>query len=197
MITFLSAVFLLLITPGPGVLSTAGVGAAFGYRPGLTYLTGLFIGSNLVMFGVATGLFALIAANDGIRAVLAILSAGYLAWMAAKIALSGTNVGFIAARTAPSMLDGILLQLINPKAYVVGTTLFGGFSFMPDSFWAEVAIKFLLINMIWIPVHIVWLWFGVSLKRLDLPPRVQFGVNVAMASAMLIVVGLALWSQMA
>jgi len=196
MLTFLSAVFLLLITPGPGVLSTAGVGAAFGYRPGLTYLTGLFIGSNLVMFGVATGLFALIAANDGIRAVLAILSAGYLAWMAAKIALSGTNVGFIAARTAPSMLDGILLQLINPKAYVVGTTLFGGFSFMPDSFWAEVAIKFLLINMIWIPVHIVWLWFGVSLKRLDLPPRVQFGVNVAMAAAMLIVVGLALWSQM-
>lgn len=197
MFTFLSAVFFLLITPGPGVLSTAGTGAAFGYRQGAIYLTGLFIGSNLVMFGVATGLFALVAANEGIRAVLAILSALYLGWMALKIVLAGSKVGFIAAGSAPSLLDGILLQLVNPKAYVVGTTLFGNFIFMPDAYWLEVAIKFVLINAIWVPVHILWLWFGVSLKRLDLPPRAQFGVNLAMALSMLLVVGLAMWSQFA
>ncbi|MEC8551875.1 MAG: LysE family translocator, partial [Pseudomonadota bacterium] len=32
MLTFAAAVFLLIVTPGPGVLSTAGVGAAFGWR---------------------------------------------------------------------------------------------------------------------------------------------------------------------
>jgi len=56
MLTFLAAVFFLLITPGPGVLTTAGVGSAYGFRPGLSYVIGLFIGSNLVMLGVATGL---------------------------------------------------------------------------------------------------------------------------------------------
>ncbi|MDG1256729.1 MAG: LysE family translocator, partial [Paracoccaceae bacterium] len=30
MLTFATAVILLLLTPGPGVLSTAGVGSAFG-----------------------------------------------------------------------------------------------------------------------------------------------------------------------
>jgi hypothetical protein len=30
------------------VLSTAGVGSAYGFRPGLGYVTGLFIGTNLV-----------------------------------------------------------------------------------------------------------------------------------------------------
>ena len=32
MLQFALAVFFLLITPGPGVLTTAGIGAAFGYR---------------------------------------------------------------------------------------------------------------------------------------------------------------------
>ena len=35
MLTFAAAVFLLIVTPGPGVLSTAGVGAAYGFRAGL------------------------------------------------------------------------------------------------------------------------------------------------------------------
>ena len=47
MIVFGMAVFLLLVTPGPGVLSLASVGAAFGARAGIGYLSGLFIGCLL------------------------------------------------------------------------------------------------------------------------------------------------------
>ena len=42
-LVFTFAVFLLLVTPGPGVLSTAGVGSGFGSRAGLVYLIGLFL----------------------------------------------------------------------------------------------------------------------------------------------------------
>jgi len=52
MLTFSIAVFMLLITPGPGVLSTAGVGAAFGFSAGLRYVFGLFLGTNLVALAV-------------------------------------------------------------------------------------------------------------------------------------------------
>ena len=45
MISFGLAVFLLIITPGPGVLSTAGVGAAFGWHRGLFYIAGLCLGT--------------------------------------------------------------------------------------------------------------------------------------------------------
>ena len=38
MIAFVLAIFLLILTPGPGVLSLAGVGAAFGWRQGIKYL---------------------------------------------------------------------------------------------------------------------------------------------------------------
>jgi len=43
MLTFTLAVFLLIITPGPGVLSLGGVGAAYGWRQGFRYLFGLFL----------------------------------------------------------------------------------------------------------------------------------------------------------
>ena len=55
MLTFALAVFLLIITPGPGVLSTAGVGAAFGWRQGLYYVGGLCAGTNLVALAVIQG----------------------------------------------------------------------------------------------------------------------------------------------
>ena len=40
----------MMVTPGPGVLSLAGVGAGFGWRVGIMYLIGLFLGTNGVLF---------------------------------------------------------------------------------------------------------------------------------------------------
>ena len=37
MLVFATVSFLMFVTPGPGVLSLAGVGAAFGWRQGLLY----------------------------------------------------------------------------------------------------------------------------------------------------------------
>ena len=191
MLTFVAAVFFLIITPGPGVLSTAGVGAAYGYRAGLYYVGGLCIGTNLVALAVVTGLAALIFSVPGARPVLAIASAAYLAYLAAKIALSGSKIAFIAAERPPGVMGGLMLQFINPKAYAVNTTFFSGFAFFPDSLVTETILKFLIINAIWLPLHILWLWAGVSLRRLNLGPVVQRRINIAMAASMLIVVALA------
>lgn len=69
MIAFVLAVFLLLVTPGPGVLSTAGIGAAFGWRQGLFYISGLCIGTNLVGLAVISGVAAIILTDSFLRAV--------------------------------------------------------------------------------------------------------------------------------
>ena len=58
------------------------------------------------------------------------------------------------------------LQLINPKAYAVNTTLFSGFAFYPDSFLLETSIKLLIANAIWILLHFLWLYFGVKIHKL-------------------------------
>jgi threonine/homoserine/homoserine lactone efflux protein len=191
MLTFSAAVFFLLITPGPGVLSTAGVGSAFGFRPGARYILGLFIGTNLVALAVISGLAAVVLATSEVRIFLLIASACYLVFLAARIALAGTRIAFIEATKAPGIRGGITLQAINPKAYAVNTALFTGFAFWPESLASETLVKLLLINTIWIPIHFLWLGAGVWLHRLDLPARIQFRINMIMALSMLAVVALA------
>ena len=77
----------------------------------------------------------------------------------------------------------------------MNTALFTGFPFLPDNYLAEVGLKFLIMNAIWIPIHFVWLWAGVTVHRLDLSPRMQRTINIGMAASMMTVVILALVLQ--
>ena len=194
MLTFALAVILLIITPGPGVLTTAGFGAAYGFRPSLRYVVGLFLGTNMVMLAVITGLAAVVLSVPWLRTVLMLGSVGYLLYLAARIAFAGARIAFMEARRPPGVTGGVLLQAINPKAYAVNTSLISGFGFAPENLMFEIVAKVAIMNAIWIPVHLAWLWAGVTLHRLDLPPRTQRAINIAMALAMLGVVALALWS---
>ena len=191
MLTFAAAVFFLIITPGPGVLSTAGVGSGFGFRPGARYVAGLFVGTNLVALAVVSGLATLILADPRIRTVLFVVSFGYITYLALRIAFAGSRVAFIERADPPGVLGGIVMQFFNPKAYAVNTALFTGFAFWPDSYLTEVGLKFLILTAIWVPIHFLWLWAGVSLHRLNLSDRAQSAINVGMALTMLAVVLLA------
>jgi threonine/homoserine/homoserine lactone efflux protein len=133
-----------------------------------------------------------VIAVPAVRTVLLVASTAYLLYLAAKIAFAGTTIQFIQTDRAPGVMSGFLLQPINPKAYVVNATLFSGFAIYPEAYWLEVAVKLLILNVIWIPIHLAWLWAGVSLERLNLPTRTQRVINAVMAIAMLGVVALAL-----
>ena len=194
MIAFSLSVILLLVTPGPGVLSTAGVGAAFGFKPGLRYVAGLFLGTNLVALIVVSGLAAIILATPWARNTLLVASALYLLYLAARIAFAGKKIAFIHAEEIPGLGAGLLLQLINPKAYAVNMTWFSGFVLFPDSLRTETLVKVLVINLIWVPIHLVWLAAGNLGNQLDLSPQTHFLINCAMALAMVIVVALAIYS---
>ncbi|WP_193187653.1 LysE family translocator [Nisaea sediminum] len=191
MLSFATAIFFLIITPGIGVLTAAGVGAGYGFAAGIRFLIGLCIGTNAVAVLTVTGIAAIVLANPILGPVLLYGSVAYLLYLAFKIGWAGSKIAFVERQTAPGIVGGFLLQLINPKAYAVNTTLFSGFHFMPENMSMELALKFLIINAIWVPVHLLWLWAGVSLKHLDLSERSQSVINKGMALSMLIVVGLA------
>ena len=196
MSAFALAVFLLIITPGPGVLSTAGVGAAFGWQQGLFYVAGLCAGTNLVSLVVISGLAAVFLTQPVVRTILLFASAGYLGYLALRIALAGAKIAFIQT-SAPGFMAGVMLQFINPKAYAVNTTLFTSFAFYPDSFAVETGLKLLIMNTIWLPLHLLWLYAGVRLNALNLPARIQRIINLVMAACLLAVVVLSIWSVLA
>ncbi|SHI05801.1 LysE family translocator [Marivita hallyeonensis] len=192
--TFALAVILLIITPGPGVLTTAGFGAAYGFKPSLKYVLGLFIGTNLVLLAVITGVAAVVLSVPWLRTLLLIASIGYLLYLAARIAFAGSKIAFMEAKQPPGVFGGVALQAINPKAYVVNTSLISGFSYAPDNLTFEIITKVIIMNAIWIPIHLAWLWAGTVLHELNLSHAAQRAINIGMALAMLAVVGLAAWT---
>ena len=59
-------------------------------------------------------------------------SAAYLLYLAFRIGWAGSKIAFVERQSAPSVFG---LQLINPKAYAVNTTLFSVISWLITRAW--------------------------------------------------------------
>ena len=193
MLTFIIAVFLLCITPGPGVLSLAGTGAAFGWQHGLRYMLGLWLGHNSASIVVITGLAAIILTEPVVRSILMLICAGYFGYLALRIAFVKSKIAFIY-KAAPGFVTGLTLNIINPKAYAVNTILFGGFALYPYNFLLEVVYKQIVLNLIWICVHLLWLYVGFKINQLNLTRRRNNQINIGMALCVIAVVLISVWS---
>ena len=194
MITFAIVCFLMFVTPGPGALSLAGVGAAFGWRQGFVYMVGLFVGHAFVSLAVISGVAAIILAEPVVRTILLFCSIGYLGYLAFRIALAGSKIAFIEILRAPGFVSGMSLQFINPKAYAVHTTFFTGFAFHPGSFAVEISLKLIILNTIWLLLHTLWLYAGYRLHELQLSSKVQNWINILMALCLCVVISLSVYS---
>ena len=188
MITYIIISFLMMVTPGPGVLSLAGVGAGFGWKVGMMYLIGLFFGTNGVALLVVLGFKQFLFEIDGVEITFLLLSLSYLSFLSWRIATSDNKTGFKQSLKAPRLYEGIFLQFVNPKAYVVQGHLFVVLSLGLASFNIEIIIKFIIVNSIWIPIHLLWLWLGISLKKWSLAVNKQIWVNRGMGLALFAVV---------
>ena len=156
--TFALAVLLLTITPGPAVLTLAGVGSAFGWRHGVWFIWFICWRSSClfrrdIWFGGADHYRS--AGESSFVAGLVSLS-----WLSRLKNCTGRDKNWIYSMAAPGFVTGVMLQLINPKAYAVNTMLFSSFNFYPDNFAIETGLKLLINNAIWIPIHFLWLYAG-------------------------------------
>ena len=188
MIAYIIISFLMMVTPGPGVLSLAGVGAGFGWRVGMMYLIGLFFGTNGVALLVVLGFKQFLFEIEGVELTFLFLSLSYLSFLSWRIATSDNKTGFKQSLKAPKLYEGIFLQFVNPKAYVVQGHLFVVLSLGMASYNVEILTKFIIVNSIWIPIHLFWLWLGISLKRWSLASNKQVWVNRGMGLSLFAVV---------
>ena len=195
MITCIIISFLMMVTPGPGVLSLAGVGAGFGWKVGMMYLIGLFFGTNGVALLVVLGFKQFLFEIDGVEITFLLLSLSYLSFLSWRIATSDNKTGFKQSFKAPRLYEGIFLQFVNPKAYVVQGHLFVVLSLGLASFNTEIIVKFIIVNSIWIPIHLLWLWLGISLKKWSLAVNKQVWVNRGMGLALFAVVALSVFME--
>src|SRR3712207_1186286 len=107
--------------------------SAFGIRAAVPYLVGLVVGTPAVLLGVAAGVTAALLAVPGIGAVLLVVSAAYVLWLAYHIATAAPLTDQGTTSSAPTLAGGALLGVANPKAWVAIAAVFAGSSVAEDA----------------------------------------------------------------
>ncbi len=186
MIAFIIAVFVVAAIPGPALLSIVAAGSAFGFKGGLPYALGALLGANIIIILSIIGFASILMAAPNLKIVLSIVSLSYLVYIAFQVAGSDGIVDNTEKKSRLGVINGVVIQLVNPKAYAVGISLFSGFPLAINNMLTEVIIKLLLINSIFVPAYLLWLFFGKILRTQLSVSKKNKNVNVILALLMIL-----------
>ena len=108
------------ISIGPNILAIIGTSMERGRKDGVRLALGVGIGSGLWATITVAGLTTLVTTYAGFITILKLFGAAYLLWLAFKsfrsAATAGENAKPMAASAKNLFLQGILIQMTNPKA---------------------------------------------------------------------------------
>lgn len=192
LLAFVLAGLALTGSPGPATLSLAATGAAFGARRGLVFLAGIVAGVVVVMALTATGVTGLVLTLPGAAPLVATLAAGYVVYLAWRIATAPPLAVAAAGARAPSLAGGFFLALANPKAYAAMAALFSGFVLVRERPESDALLKALILLALMIVVDLGWLLAGAALARAFRERRMSRAINLAFALLLVASVGFAL-----
>lgn len=124
----LSYIFIMSITPGPNNIICLSLGSRHGYKTAAKYILGVAIGCLLMQW-------ALLLLNNMIASYLptltryiAYIGAIYIVYLAFKIIKSPVSeIKTDSENSALGLIEGIMLQFVNPKAYIYNTTIITAF----------------------------------------------------------------------
>ena len=127
---FCGVSFLLVATPGPGVLYVVGRSIDQGRRAGVASMAGIELGEVVHVFAVAFGLSALLAASAEALDVLRYGGAAYLVALGVRRWREGARE--IEGKASPAsprriMAQGFVVQLLNPKVAIFFLAFFPQF----------------------------------------------------------------------
>lgn len=113
-------------TPGPNTTLSAALAANFGLRRALRFVLAVPVGWGLLLLACARGLGALVLAFPLLRGVIVIGGAGYLLWLAARLARSGQLGQARATLLQVGFAQGVALQFLNIKAWMLALAIVAG-----------------------------------------------------------------------
>ena len=130
--------FVSSITPGPNNAMLMASGANFGFGRTLPHLAGVAIGFAILLLAVGLGLGGLFTAFPFLHVVLKVVGAGYLLWLAWKIATAKGVSGKAGGGRPITFLQAVGFQWVNPKGWSMALTAITVYS--SGGSWLELAL---------------------------------------------------------
>ena len=117
--SFVAAIIVFLLIPGPGNLALITSTSKGGVRGGLAATLGLIAGDQVLMWLAVAGVAALLSAYPPAFRAVQWLGAGYLTWLGAKMVLAKPgDAPVLNIKPHHYLQQALLITLLNPKAIV-------------------------------------------------------------------------------
>jgi threonine/homoserine/homoserine lactone efflux protein len=113
-------------TPGPNTTLSTALAANLGLRRAMRFVVAVPIGWGLLFTLCAGGLGALVVAVPLLRQAIQIAGVAYLLWLAYKMASASSLGEADASRLNVTFGQGVALQFLNIKAWMLGLTVTAG-----------------------------------------------------------------------
>jgi len=181
-LSMLGFLWVAAITPGPNNTLLTASGANYGFFRSLPLMIGIMLGMQCILVLVAFGVGSLILLYPALHLILKIAGSVYLLWLAWKIGTAKyERLETDAAPPSPvPFWQGGLLQVINPKAWLMALGAVASFSLAGADYLHSVAMISVGIALVNIVAGVIWIAFG-SLIGLFLRSRRSWAIfNVSM-----------------
>lgn len=113
-------------TPGPNTTLSTALAANLGLRKSLRFVVAVPVGWGLLFTLCAGGLGAMVSALPWLRNAIQFTGIAYLLWLAYKLATANTLGEADASRLNITFGQGVALQFLNIKAWMLGLTVTAG-----------------------------------------------------------------------
>lgn len=150
------------ITPGPNNLIALTTGVNYGFKRALPFTFGVVIGFNVLLALVGFGIGGLIAENQQVMQIISYVGIGFICYMGYKIVVAPTQVKNADDKN-PGFLHGMVLQLVNPKAW---TACVGGIAAFNIAGNTEAILLYMGISIFVVFFCVgVWAYAGSKITR--------------------------------
>ena len=181
-------------TPGPNTTLSTAIAANRGLRGAMRFVCAVPVGWGLLFLACAMGVGALIVAVPALRWAVLGLGTAYMLWLAARLARSGTLAQADGARLDVTFWQGVLLQFLNIKAWMLALAVVAGWiAGRPD---APTRLTLVLPVMVVFGFvsNLTYALVGSLLRDWLAQGRRLLGFNRLMAAALVLTAGWMAWS---
>jgi threonine/homoserine/homoserine lactone efflux protein len=159
-------------SPGPVNLVSVSSGARYGIRSGLSFVTGATFGFILLFVLIGFGLHHVLSVLPLLTQVLQWLGVAFLLYLSYQLFSDNGDLSEQASRKAPDFITGVLMQWLNPKAWLA--SLSGIAAYIPEASTSQLLIfAGVYLPICWLSLS-AWLWAGIALRHyLQKPARMR------------------------
>jgi threonine/homoserine/homoserine lactone efflux protein len=176
-------------SPGPVNIVAASSGIMFGVRRTLPQVLGATIGFSSLLVTMGLGMQVMLTKLPFMHLLMKVLGGLFLAYLAWKLWRASGSTSEVEISRPPSLLDGLIAQWVNPKAWIVAASGIAAYTYPGEAYSASVIAMSIVFLFVCFPSVGAWAVFGATARKLLKTERAVKRLNMMMAALLLVSIG--------